>query len=212
MNQGMAVQSGRSGGRPRSEKTRQVILAAALESAKNEAIAAVTIEGIARAAGVSKATIYRWWDSKASIIIDAFVEQHVVQTPMPRDIHPAEALVQHWRSLVAQYSSWAGRVVAQILAEGQSDPAVLREFRERFHYGRRAVVREVFQELINIQPSLNAISAEYLMDMYYGPIYMRLMWGHAALDDEFTLTFPVQFFRSIGVEMGADGRALSVQD
>lgn len=209
MDQEATLQTARSGGRPRSEKTRQVILLAALELAKNEAIATVTIEAIARNAGVSKATIYRWWDSKASIIIDAFVEHHVIRTPMPKGAEPAEALVRHWRSLVAQYSGWAGRVVAQILAEGQSDPAVLREFRERFHYGRRAVVREVMQELIDMYPFLNKISAEELMDMYYGPIYMRLLWGYASLDETFTQNFPVNFFRSIGIEVDEGGKVIS---
>ncbi len=211
MDQEATLQAGRSGGRPRSEKTRQVILLAALELAKNEAIATVTIEAIARNAGVSKATIYRWWDSKASIVIDAFVEHHVIRTPMPKGAQPAEALVRHWRSLAAQYAGWAGRVVAQILAEGQSDPAVLREFRERFHYGRRAVVREVMQELIEAYPFLNGISAEELMDMYYGPIYMRLLWGYAAIDDAFMLKFPMNFFLSIGIEIDEEGQVLSTR-
>lgn len=209
MNKEAKLPSERPGGRPRSEKTRQTILSAALDLAKNEAVPTVTIEAIARTAGVSKATIYRWWDSKASIVIDAFVEYHVIRTPMPRSLHPVEALVQHWRSLVDQYAGWPGRVVAQILAEGQSDPAVLREFRERFHYGRRAVVREVAQELIDGCSLSSQISAEELMDMYYGPVYMRLLWGHAPLDDEFVRTFPVRFFASIGFEIDEDGKVVS---
>lgn len=198
-----------TGGRPRSEKTRQVILSSALNLARNESLQSVTIEAIARTAGVSKATIYRWWDSKASIVIDAFVEQHVIHTPMPRNVHPVEALVRHWRLLAAQYADWPGRVVAQILAEGQSDPAVLREFRERFHYGRRAVVREVMQELVERCALSGRVSAELLMDMYYGPIYMRLLWGHAPLDDDFTRKFPVDFFTSIGIEIDEDGKIRS---
>lgn len=206
-----AVQPERSGGRPRSEKTRQTILLATLDLVKEEAVQTVTIEAIARTAGVSKATIYRWWDSKASIIIDAFVEHHVIRTPMARDIHPGEALVRHWRSLVAQYADWPGRLVAQILAEGQSDAAVMREFRERFHYARRAVVQEVARDFID-QCGLSKISAENLMDMYYGPIYMRLLWGHASLDEEFMRTFPVHFFASIGVQMNEDGKVLAVSN
>jgi AcrR family transcriptional regulator len=201
--------SERAGGRPRSEETRQTILSAALDLAKDEAVQAVTIEAIARTAGVSKATIYRWWDSKASIIIDAFVEHHVIRTKMPRDVHPVEALVRHWRSLVEQYADWPGRVVAQILAEGQFDPAVLREFRERFHYGRRAVVGEVAKELIGRCSLAGKISAEELMDMYYGPVYMRLIWRHVPLDDEFMRKFPVSFFASIGFEIDEDGKVIS---
>lgn len=199
----------KSGGRPRSEITRRSILNAALELTKQETLQSITIEAIAKSAGVSKATIYRWWNSKASVVIDAFIEYHVVRTPMPRDVSPVQALVQHWRSLVEQYSGWPGRVVAQILAEGQGDPEVLREFRERFHYGRRAVVREVAEALFEEYPLKSKINAEELMDMYYGSIYMRLIWGHAPLGEEFREHFPIDFFTAIGIAVDSDGRPLT---
>jgi len=197
------------GGRPRSEVTRRTILNTALELTKQETLQSITIEAIAKSAGVSKATIYRWWNSKASVVIDAFIEHHVIRTPMPRDIPPVQALVQHWRSLVEQYSGWPGRVVAQILAEGQSDPEVLREFRERFHYGRRAVVREVVEALFEEYPLKSRITAEELMDMYYAPIYMRLMWGHAPLGEEFRAQYPIDFFTALGVAIDAEGHPLN---
>lgn len=201
----------RSGGRPRNETTRLAILAAAIDLIKKDAVQSITIEAIARSAGVSKATIYRWWDSKASLVIDAFLEHHVIHTPLRRDVHPAEALVCHWRSLAEQYSDWPGRIVAQILAEGQSDPAVLREFRERFHYGRRAVVSEVANLLV-ANGAAGGMPTELLMDMFYGPIYMRLLWAHAPLNQDFIEQFPIHFFKSIGIEIDSAGRPLNAAD
>ena len=37
--------------------------------------AAVTTETIAKAAGAGKQTLYRWWPSKAAIVLDAFAEK-----------------------------------------------------------------------------------------------------------------------------------------
>ena len=119
-------------GRARSEASRRAILNATLKLLEQQTVQQVTIESIAKKAGVGKATIYRWWASKASVVIDAFVQNHVVHTPMPKGVSAQEALTQHMRLLIEQYSGWPGRVVAQILAEGQADPEVLREFRERF--------------------------------------------------------------------------------
>src|SRR4249919_1095196 len=118
----------RRAGRPRSETTRHSILRATLHLLEDTSVQSLTIEAIARQAGVGKATIYRWWDSKALVVIDAFVEHHVIRTPMPRDLPPADALALHFTALVHEYAGWSGRIVAQIIAEGQADPAVLREF------------------------------------------------------------------------------------
>jgi AcrR family transcriptional regulator len=199
----------RNGGRPRSETTRKSILAAALVLLQSESLQSITIEAIAREAGVSKATIYRWWSSKASVVIDAFMDTHIVHTPMLYDQHPAEALIRHWRSLAEQYRGWAGQIVSQILGEGQSDPEVLREFRQRFHYGRRAVVREVVEKLMTIHHFPDGVGPEIFMDMLYSAIYMRLIWGHAPLDEHFIETFPITIFKLIGVEFDAEGHALT---
>lgn len=192
---------GKGGGRPRSESTRRSILSATITLLQDESLQSITVEAIAREAGVSKATIYRWWSSKTAVAIDAFIENHLVKTPMPYDVHPAEALIRHWRLMADQYRGFPGRIVAQILAEGQSDPEIMREFRQRFHYGRRAVVREVIENLKAVHPLPEGLGSEQLMDMFYAPIYMRLLWGHAPIDDEFILEYPRSVMSLIGVHL-----------
>ncbi|SDL61605.1 TetR/AcrR family transcriptional regulator [Microbacterium azadirachtae] len=60
--------------RPRSENARQSVLAAMRRALAADGYDAVTIEGLAAAAGVSKQTIYRWWPSKAAILGEALLE------------------------------------------------------------------------------------------------------------------------------------------
>ncbi len=60
--------------RPRSEKARQSVLDAMRAALSDHGYEAVTIEGLADAAGVSKQTIYRWWPSKSAILGEALLE------------------------------------------------------------------------------------------------------------------------------------------
>lgn len=191
----------RSGGRPRDRVARENILAATLRLLETQSIQAVTIEAIAKAAGVSKATIYRWWPSKASVVIDSVIEHHIIVTPMRKDLPPPEALSEHLRSLIAVYSGRGGTLIAQIIAEGQHDPAVMREFRERFYYGRRAVVREVLEEWRRSGDLTLNIELEMLADILYSPIYFRLLLGHAPLVPDFLETYPTKIFEVLGVDL-----------
>lgn len=175
----------RSPGRTRSDTSRTAILRSTLKLLESNTLAQVSIEAIAREAGVGKATIYRWWTSKASVVIDAFIQYHVAHTPMPKNISAHEALSRHLHSLIEEYGGRSGRLVAQILAEGQNDPTVLREFRERFFYGRQAMVREVIEQARRTGEFRADLDAEAAMDMLYSPIYFRLLVDHLPLDKAF---------------------------
>ncbi|WP_244323171.1 TetR-like C-terminal domain-containing protein [Paraburkholderia dipogonis] len=133
-------------------------------------------------------------------MIDAFMEHHIVKTPIPHNLPPGEAIAVHLMSLIREYSGWSGRIVAQIIAEGQADPAVLREFRERFHYGRRALVREMLEAWrsstrIHVPPNI-----ETLGELLYAPVYMRLLLGNGPLDDHFAREHISYVYSLLGVE------------
>jgi AcrR family transcriptional regulator len=61
----------RSLGRKRSQESRLAILTAAFELTAELGYAGLTIEGIAARSGTGKQTIYRWWPSKADVLLDA---------------------------------------------------------------------------------------------------------------------------------------------
>ncbi|MER6616772.1 TetR/AcrR family transcriptional regulator [Streptomyces xantholiticus] len=58
----------------RSERSRRAIHDAALALVGEIGYARTTIEGIASRAGVGKQTIYRWWPSKAAVLLEAFLD------------------------------------------------------------------------------------------------------------------------------------------
>ncbi|MFD7686425.1 TetR/AcrR family transcriptional regulator [Streptomyces sp. NPDC059781] len=58
----------------RSERSRRAIYDAALALVAEVGYPKTTIEGIAARAGVGKQTIYRWWSSKADVLLEAFLD------------------------------------------------------------------------------------------------------------------------------------------
>ncbi|MGW0789637.1 TetR/AcrR family transcriptional regulator [Streptomyces sp. NPDC002911] len=63
----------------RSDRSRRAICDAALALVGEVGYAKTTIEGIAARAGVGKQTIYRWWPSKAAVLMEAFLEKSARQ-------------------------------------------------------------------------------------------------------------------------------------
>ena len=70
-------------GRPRSEDSHEAILDAVVALLEQEGYGALTIESVARQAGVGKQTIYRWWKSKAEMVMEAYANHSASKLPMP---------------------------------------------------------------------------------------------------------------------------------
>ena len=148
-------------------------------------VADLAIEAVAREARVSKATIYRWWDSKGALVIDAFMESHFSNTPMPTAVDPRSAIKRHLTSLAQYFSGRAGKLVVQILSEGHDDRALLAEFNERFTQNRRRLVQETFELGQKEGQFRTDVSAVWAVEVLYAPIYRRLIFGQP-LDEDFT--------------------------
>src|SRR5918999_3873326 len=109
-------------GRPRSERAHRAILQAANELLESEGFAAVTVEAIAERAGVSKATVYRWWPNKAAVVMDGFLSTVSSEVPFPHTDCAQEDIGLHMRRLIKALGGKMGRSVAALIAEGQADP------------------------------------------------------------------------------------------
>jgi AcrR family transcriptional regulator len=183
MNQAIAAHRGR----PRSETAHKAVLAAAAELLLDHGLHAVSMDAVAERAGVSKATIYRWWPKKETLALDMLFTEWVAVTPARYESGVLRSdlteLLRAWAQLASGRPY--GRVVAALLAQARTDPAFSDEYQRRMLEPRRDQARMIFAHAVARGEIPGGTKIEVAIDLLYGPLYHRLLHGHAPLDDQF---------------------------
>ena len=174
-------------GRPRSQQAHRAILTAAGELLLARGLSAVSMDAVAERAGVSKATIYRWWPTKETLALDALYTEWAAARPSPRDTGSLRgdllSLLRPWAKLAG--SRPYGRVVAALLAEANSDPVFAGEYRHRVLEPRREQARAIVGRAIERGEIPSNTKIDVALDLLFGALYHRLLHGHAPLNDRF---------------------------
>lgn len=182
----VASEPGRRG-RPRSERAQQAILSAAAHLLLERGLEAVSMDAVAERAGVSKATIYRWWPTKETLALDALYQEWTDTRSRPTDTGSLRgdllALLLPWVSRVGDRPY--GRVIGALITEAHTDPAFGQMYRERFVEPRREQVRAILHRAAERHEIPADSNVETAVDLLYGPLYHRLLHGHAPLSAEF---------------------------
>jgi AcrR family transcriptional regulator len=145
------------------------------------------MDELADHAGVSKATIYRWWPTKETLALDALYHEWDTFRPSLPDTGSLRgdllALVRPWvrRARKRPY----GRVVAALVEETHSDPEFAKLYHERFVNPRRDPARAVLKRAIERREMREDTDLELTLDLLYGPLFHRLLHAHAPLSDRF---------------------------
>jgi AcrR family transcriptional regulator len=185
-------------GRQRSTKSESAILTATLRLLRSKPLRDITIEEIAQKAGVGKATIYKWWPSKAYVALDAFLRKMFKSVATPDTGSAQRDLTEQLHSVMAFYTSPTGRIFSQFLAEGRSDPKFAALFRERFLQPRREAVGIILDRGIKRGELNGKLDREIVLDLIYGPMIFRLMAGHGPLNEKEADAMISTLLRGIG--------------
>jgi AcrR family transcriptional regulator len=180
-------------GRPRSDDRDGVIEAAALDLLVEQGYAGLSIEGVAARAGVGKATIYRRWDSKLDLVLDAVIhrcQEHVV-TPDTGSLR--SDLLEMYRSMLTKYRR-DGDVMRAFVAEQSRHPELGRAFRAMFLHERRAVVYGSLERAVERGELSPDSDIELLVDVGAAITWHRFAVTGAPLADDLPERIVDQFF------------------
>ncbi|MFB7513258.1 TetR/AcrR family transcriptional regulator [Streptomyces sp. NPDC056144] len=188
----------RTGGRTRNQDAHHAVLAAAIELVEELGYQAVTIERVATRADVAKSTIYRWWKSKAVLVMDAYRATVEQRMPEPDTGDIAGDLTAFTTALygVSEHALRM-RALRGLMAEAQLDPAFADAFREWVET-RRAVVLALLARGVDRGELPPTADLEAATDRLFGLFWYRLLVGHQPLDPGEAAAHVAQLLHGLG--------------
>ena len=173
-------------GRRRSASSHRAILAATQELLVERPYRELTIEAIAARAGVGKQTIYRWWPSKAALVLEAYLAGQDAVSPPDEQATVGEdvrALLGWLIAVLAEPTG--GRVVAGLVGDLQHDAALAEGFHQDVVPARRAAMLAAL-ERGRARGEIRAdADLELAVDTLHGSVFYRLLLSGDPLDDAF---------------------------
>lgn len=157
-------------GRPRSELSKNAILDVAYWQVMERGYPRVTADSVAKAAGAGKQTLYRWWPSKAAVILDALAEKGRARIDRPQEAAIRSGDLLGFLRAVIPAMAAVGPVLRHLMAEAQFDAKLRAMLRERLIEPRREPLRQILATRV-----ADAHKREALVSAIYGAIWYRLL-------------------------------------
>lgn len=179
---------GRWQGRRRNPATARAILAATLALLDSRAVGyrGLTMRAVAERAGVSTATLYRWWPGKNQLVLDAY------RSRSARDLSPTATgdlradLVAHLGRMAFTLNSPAeARTLAEIIIAAADDPEFGRLYRDTLLRERRQAVLDVLVAAVDRGEVPAKHDLEVAVDVAFGALHHRLLITGAPIDGPF---------------------------
>ena len=173
-------------GRRRSERSHDAILRATQDLLVERGYPGVSIEGIAARAGVGKQTIYRWWGSKAALVLEAYLtaEDAVAHPAATGSTRADVCALLRWLVAVLVRPT-GGPVVAGLVAELPHDADLALGFRREVVPARRHAMLAALERGRARGEICRDADLEVVVDELHGAVFYRLLLSGEPLDDAF---------------------------
>jgi AcrR family transcriptional regulator len=185
---GTSVDLKRPAGRPRSEVSRVSILNTAYSFLQCGPISSISTLHIARKAGVSTATVYRWWSTKEELLLDAFLHKTNHELVLKTEGPPLERLKEYVLQVGRFFTGKNGIVVARLLTAIQDNPILHKQFLERVYSPRDREFRAIVKEAIKKRHLPADTEVSVFLETIIGPLLTRLLIRHEQIDESFVLS------------------------
>jgi AcrR family transcriptional regulator len=145
----------------------------------------LTMEEVAKRAKVGKPTLYKWWPTKATLVLAMLCERMAPNLEKPSDLTAEASLRFRVRSLIDAFNGPFGQIVAGLIAESQSEPGMQQQFFDRWVRPRRTATIADLQRGKQAGELGPEAEPELLNDAIFGAIYYRLLLRSGPLTRRF---------------------------
>jgi AcrR family transcriptional regulator len=165
-----------SAGRPRDTRVTEAILEAVLAELADKGFGGLTMDAVARRAGVGKSALYRRWPSKVEMTADLMRALSVPTDPAP----DTGSLAGDIRSLLDNVVAWLSddrvrRMYPDLLAEAQRNPALGEALMTYVGRPRRARATEVLERAFDRGELTVDADQDIIVDALGALVFWRLI-------------------------------------
>lgn len=177
MNSEREVATGRRAGRPRNRLLDREILEAASGLLEEVGYDGLTIEAVARRAGVSRPTVYRRWDDKSHLVVAVLGRSWMRSTSIDTGSLRNDLLAIH-REQARLFASAPFRHVAPtLIARFGRDEALATAYAEEFVDMRRRMVATALDLAAARGEITRHVDVDDAFDLLTGPLFYRVVVG-----------------------------------
>jgi TetR/AcrR family transcriptional regulator of autoinduction and epiphytic fitness len=166
---------------PRVERSRRVILSAALDVLAEVGYGGLTIEAVAARAGVGKSTVYRHWSGKLDLVDDAICTLKSAIFPTAGSVRERVTAFLGQVAAAMANSTWS-RCLPAIIEAAERDPETMNIHR-RLAGERRQLLIDLLAEGVATGAVPAGTDLGLLADCLVGPIILRRLLLHEPVDD-----------------------------
>ncbi len=163
-------------------------ITSAIRSAVMQELAAVgygrlSIEAVARRAGVGKAAIYRRWNSKLDLVLEIVAEVANQRLPLP-DTGSLRGDIEMFLRVIARAlrHPLASQIVPDLLAEAARNPDISRTLGQALVVNQREIGTLLLSRAVGRGELAATVDPETAVDLLIGPIYWRLAVARVPLE------------------------------
>jgi AcrR family transcriptional regulator len=163
----------RPGGR--SARVREAVLAATVQELAAVGYSDLSLESVARRAGVHRTTLFRRWGSREALVLDLMLERASREVPVPDTGSLREDLLQLARRAVATASSPDIEAVVRAVLSGIRQDPELAEASNQFWDKRMSLDGAIVERAVARGEVAAGVNPRLVIETVLGPLHLRLL-------------------------------------